>query len=170
MTIVDNKSLAVFAGCMLMTFGLAATDLAMTGCGGGNSGGGALGSASVDPEDASDFSGSYVLRDTDCEPFNGLLEFSVEQTGTDLAVTVTKAEGDLYAEGDFFAGTVIEGGVQPAAGIDGVSCISQFVLDQQYIDVVESLSDVDVQVGDLSAFCGDQSPDLVCFAIYRHSD
>jgi hypothetical protein len=66
-------------------------------------------------------------------------------------------------------GTVVEGGVQPAAGIDGVSCISQFVLDHQYIDVVNSLSDVDVQVGDLSAFCGDQSADLVCFAIYQRS-
>lgn len=164
MKITRNRHWAVFMGGMLLTFSLAVTDLAVTGCGGGSGGG-----SSVDPGDGSDFSGSYVLRNTDCEPFDGLLEFDVEQTGTDLIVTVTKAEGDVFVEGDMLDGVVIESGGEFAAGVQGVSCTSQLVLDQQDIDVIEALSDVDVQIGDLNAFCNDASADSLCFTIYQRT-
>jgi hypothetical protein len=166
MKTIGNARWIVFAGSLLLTFGLAATDLAMTGC--GNSGSGGNGS-SVDPGDGSDFSGAYVLRDTDCDPFDGLMEFDVEQTGTDLMVTVTKAEGDQYFEGDTFDGTVIEGDGRFAAGVQELTCISQLVLNQQDIDVVKGISDVDVQTGDLDVFCSDESADNFCFAIYQRA-
>jgi hypothetical protein len=62
MKIIENSRLAVFAGSMLLTFGLATTDLVVTGCGGAS--GGASGSASVDPETPPTSAGpmSYATR------------------------------------------------------------------------------------------------------------
>ena len=150
---------------MVAMLGAATTELALTGCSSDDTAGS---SASVDPGDGSDFSGTYVLRAQDCEPYDGILEFTVVQSGTDLTITITKVEGDVWAVDDIIDGIVLESGSDFLASIPELLCLAKLMLTEEEIDEIKSLTGLDVQIGDLDAFCNDESPDFFCTVIFQH--
>jgi len=146
--------------------------LATSGCGSnGTTGHTTAGNTpSVDPGDGTDFSGTYVLRVQDCEPFDGIYVFTVEQTGTDLVLTVNEADGDDYSAGDEITGDVNEISGVTFATVSELNCAAILMTTQADVDDANLRnSENAAQIGDLDAFCNDSSDDSVCTLIYQHS-
>lgn len=125
---------------------------------------------SVAPGDGSDFSGQYILRAQNCEPFDGIIVFTVTQNGTDLTITVDEVTGDDFFPGDQILGTVVSAGSTFVANISELQCIAALILDQAGVDDANSrISGGVAQIGDLDAFCQDDSADGTCTVIYQHA-
>lgn len=166
-----NKAMFVRWGAVLATVmifaAMATTNLAITGCNG--EGNGANPGQSVDPGDGSDFSGDYVLRTDDCEPFAEVIEFTVVQNGDQLEITLTKVAGDNFLEGEVLDGTVIESNGDFVASIPDLQCLAKLILTQAEIDELSQLFNLDAEIGDLDSFCNDDSADFFCTAIFQRT-
>ena len=128
-------------------------------------------SASVAPGDGSNFSGTYVLRAQDCEPFDGIIVFSVTQTGNNFVITIEEVDGDTWIPGDQITGTVVEGGGNFIANVQELQCVAKLILNTAEVDDANSrLAGGVAQIGDLDSFCQDESADTFCTLIYQHAN
>ena len=128
-------------------------------------------SASVDPGDGTVFSGTYVLRTQDCDPFEGIYVFTVTQTGSDLILTVNEVDEDSnYIAGDEIAGKTNEIDGQTFATVSELECAAILMTTQDDVDDANLRNSKNAaQLGDLDVFCNDSSEDSGCTLIYQHS-
>lgn len=125
---------------------------------------------SVAPGDGSDFSGRYALRAQNCEPFDGIIVFTVTQSGDNLIITVEETQGDTFFPGDQITGMVIDTSGDSIASIQELQCVGKLILTTEEINDANSrLSGGVAQIGDLDAFCQDESADTFCTLIYQHA-
>lgn len=127
------------------------------GCGGGSG-------ASVDVVNPSNFTGTYELRDENCNDAmpNG---FIINDASNSL--TITNPGSSIFNEGDFF--TLVEDELpdgRPSIESGPLGCLASFITNEGEAENVRTNGLIDAEAGDLIFVCSDSSADGACSGSY----
>lgn len=127
--------------------------------------GGCGGVDSTESFDASNFEGSYTLRDDGCS-YSLPSRISVSQAGSTAVITIINAGSSEFSAGETFDATIRTDGSAPVLDSPDLGCGGVLVDSED--NALASVATINFELEDFLSVCNDAlSADDVCYVSYQ---